>query len=135
MFFTCYSSRRFVELCHGLLVLLDGPTPDKDMAVFELSVLVRGGGSNMNLYDYVIGKVTFGKAQATNLYAEIHQDILSKISTTSTKNYAKRKKDNQLAITRYVIISMFIEYKGNGIDMKKKSHPPKPKTAIRMAPN
>jgi hypothetical protein len=121
LFSTCYSSRRFVELCHGLLVLFNGPTPDKD-TVLELSVHVRGNhGSNINLYDYVMGKVTFGKAQTTTLYAKIHQDILSKFPTTSTKNYAKRKKDDQLAIMRYVVISMFIKYKGNGIDTKTKS--------------
>jgi hypothetical protein len=107
MFSACYSSRKFLELCHGLLVLFDGPTPNKDTMI-DLSVHVSGGEPNIHLLDYVMGKVTFGKAQTTVLYDKIHQDILSRFPSTSTKNYANRKTDDQLAIMRYVIITMFL---------------------------
>jgi hypothetical protein len=79
-----------------------------------------------------MGKVTFGKAQATVLYDKIHQGILSKFPSTSTKKYANRKMDNQLAIMRYVVITMFLRYKGNGIVPKKRSRPSKPKSTIRQ---
>jgi hypothetical protein len=76
IFSACYSSRKFVELCHGLLLLFNGPTPNKD-TVIDLSVYVSGGESNIHLLDFMMGKVTFGKAQITVLYDKIHQDILS----------------------------------------------------------
>jgi hypothetical protein len=123
MFSACYSSRKFVELCNGLF---------KD-TVIDLSVHVSGGESNIHLLDYVMGKVTFGKAQTTVLYDKIHQDILSKFPSTSTKNYANCKTDDQLAIMRYVVITMFLRYKGNGIVTQKRSQPSKPKSTVRQA--
>ena len=44
MFSGCYSSRRFVELCHGLLVMFDGPTPDQGKKVDQLSAHVLAPG-------------------------------------------------------------------------------------------
>jgi hypothetical protein len=132
MFSACYSSRKFVELCHGLLVLFDGPTPNKDK-VLQLSVRVLGADSNINLLDYVLGQVSFGKAQTTALRDKINRDIVAKFPSTSIKNYANRKKDDQLAIMRYIVLSMFLKYKGNEIDTSKNSLPSKPNSAIRKA--
>jgi hypothetical protein len=102
MFSACYSSRKFVELCHSLLLLFDFPIPDKEK-VLELSVHVWGEESTVNLLDYVLGQVSYGKVQTIALRDKIHKDILSKFPTTSIKNYANRKKDDQLAIMRYVV--------------------------------
>jgi hypothetical protein len=60
LFSTCYSSRRFLELCHGLLVYFDTPMPNKT-AVNELSQHIRSGETNMNVYDFVMGKLPLGK--------------------------------------------------------------------------
>jgi hypothetical protein len=132
MFSACYSSRRFVELCHGLLVFFDGPTPDPDK-VHQLSKHVLGPDSNINLLDYVSGKVSFGHAQTMVLRDKIHQEIATKFPKTSAKNYTKRKKGDQLVIMRYVVLSMFIKYKGNEIDNTTKSVASKPNSAIRKA--
>jgi hypothetical protein len=132
MFSACYSLRTFVELCHGLLVLFNGRTQNKD-TVINLSGHVSGGESNMNLLDYVMGKVTFGKAQKNLLYNKIQQDILSKFASKSTKNYANWKADDQLAIMRHLVITMFLMYKGNVIVTEKRSHPSRPKSAVRQA--
>jgi hypothetical protein len=129
LFSTCYSSRRFLELCHALLVYFDTPVPNKT-AVNELSQHVRSDETNMNVYDFVMGKVTFGKAQTTALFSKIKELIQSKFPLTSTKKYAKRRQDDQLAIMRYVVITMFIQYKGNEID-NSTPRPKKPRMAIQ----
>jgi hypothetical protein len=87
----------------------------------------------VNLSDYVLGQVSFGKAQTIALRDKIHNDILSKFPTTSIKNYANCKKDDQLSIMRYVVLSMFLQYKGNEIGISRNSPPSKPKSAIRKA--
>jgi hypothetical protein len=81
----------------------------------------------------VLGQVSFGKAQTTALCDKIHQDMLSKFPTTSIKSYANCRKDNQLAILPYMVLSMFLQYKGNEIDILKNSPPSKPKSAINKA--
>jgi hypothetical protein len=40
IFSACYSSRKFVELCHSLLVLFDSPTPIKKRCLSFLSMFV-----------------------------------------------------------------------------------------------
>ena len=56
MFSGCYSSRRFVELCHGLLVMFDGPTPDQGK-VDQLSAHVLARGSNLEFGDLTCSAV------------------------------------------------------------------------------
>jgi hypothetical protein len=92
MFSACYSSRRFVELCHGLLVLFDGPTPDPEK-VRQLSVHVVSPDSNINLLDYVLGNVSFGPAQTIALRDKILQDIVTKFPKTSLKNYTSQAEE------------------------------------------
>ena len=48
MFASCYSSRKFIQLCHSLLILFDGPSPKKAM-VHELSHHLRD--ANFELYE------------------------------------------------------------------------------------
>ncbi len=133
MFSACYTSRRFVELCHGLLVLFDSPTPNKDKVSALSALVIQGEESNINLLDYVLGQVSFGHAETSALSDRINRDIVSKFPTGSIKNYANRKKDDQLAIMRYVVLSMFVQYKGNEIETSKHASPSKPKSAIRQA--
>jgi hypothetical protein len=96
-----------------LLVYFDDPVPNSS-AVNELSQHVRRCKTNMDVYYFIIGKVTFGKAQTTALLSKIEKVIHSKFPLTSQKKYAKRKQDDQLVIMRYVVITMFIQYKVEG---------------------
>jgi hypothetical protein len=117
MFSDCFSSRKFVELCHGLLVMFSGPTPDKDR-VQHITAHILPKESNVNLYDYVMGEVDLGQTQTTGLMEKINRDILSRFPTSSLK-YATRQVGDQLAIMRYVVLSMFVGYKGNEVETTK----------------
>jgi hypothetical protein len=58
MFNACCSSRRFVELCQGLLALFDSPVPERDKVHKLLTVLWKD--SNINLLDCASGKSLVG---------------------------------------------------------------------------
>lgn len=118
MFSGCCSCRKFIELCHGLLVLFDGPTPD-EAKVLHPSDHVLAVDSTIPLLDYVLGQVSFGKASTLALTSKINQDIDSKFPMSSLKGYANRNKLEQLAIVRYVVLWMFLTFKGNELDTSK----------------
>ena len=132
MFSGCYSSRRFVELCHGLLVMFDGSTPDQGK-VDQLSARVLAPGSNLTLSDYVFGQVSFGPVRTQALANKINDEIDRRFPSTSVKRYTNRDTSDQLAIMRFVVISMFMKYKGNVMDPLKSSSSLKTKTAVRRA--
>ena len=73
MFSGCCSSQKIVELCHGLLVLFDGPAPAPDK-VHEVSRVIRAD-SNMNLADCVSGTVWFSPAETVALGLKIEADL------------------------------------------------------------
>ena len=73
MFSGCYSSCKFVELCHGFLVLFDGPTPPPEK-VEELSRVIKPD-SDIKLTDYVSGIVSFSLAETTALSLKIDAKI------------------------------------------------------------
>ena len=120
MFSGCYSSHRFVELCHGLLVMFDGPTPDQGK-VDQLSARVLAPGSNLTLSDYVFGQVSFGPARTHSLANKINEEIDRRFPSTSVKKYTNRDTSDQLAIMRFVVLTMFMKYTGNVIDPSKSS--------------
>jgi hypothetical protein len=122
MFSACCSSRRFVELCHGLLAWFDGPTADPEK-VRQLSEKVLDKESNINLLDCVARKASFGPAKTPALRDKLQKDILSKFPKSSVKNHDNRKPSHQLAIMRYVVPSLFVNHTGNKIDTTKKAKP------------
>jgi hypothetical protein len=73
-----------------------------------------------------------GKLILPLFFSKIEEAIQSRFPFTSTKIYAKRRQDHQLAIMKYVLITMFIQYKGNEID-NSTARPKKPRTAIPSA--
>ena len=89
-----YSSRRWVELCQGLLVLFDGPVPNKEEATALHSQLQN---NNLDVYDYVMGKVSFAKHNMLSLH-------LANFKRNSLSVYANRKSKDQLVIMRHVVI-------------------------------
>jgi hypothetical protein len=122
MFSACYSSRRFVELCHGLLAWFNGPAADPEK-VRQLPEKVLDKDSNINLLDYVAGKASFGPAKTAALHDKLRKDILSKFTKPSVKNHNNRKPYHQLAIMQYVVLSLFVRHTGNEIDTTKKTKP------------
>ena len=130
MFSTCYSSRRFVELCHRLLVHFDTPVPDADK-VRQLTEDVFGEDSTIDLHDYISGKVFIGQVQTAALHDKLEKDVIAKFRRSSTKNYNNRNPGDQLAILRHVVLAMFVRYEGNQVDASKKT--PMPNPAARRA--
>ncbi len=125
-----FSSRRFVELCHRLLVCFDTPVPDPDK-VRQLSDHALGKDANTTLLDYISGKVSICQAQTAALRDKLEKDVVSKFQRTTTKNYNNRKAEDQLVIMRYVVFGMFVRCEGNQIDTSKKTA--KPNSAVRKA--
>ena len=112
---TSFSSRRFVELCHRLLVCFDTHIPDPDK-VCQLSDHALGKDANTTLLDYISGKVSICQAQTAALRDKLEKDVVSKFQRTTTKNYNNRKAEDQLVIMRHVVFGMFVRYEGNQID-------------------
>jgi hypothetical protein len=133
MFNECCSSRRFVELCQGLLVLFEGPVPDRDKVHQLCSVLPKD--SNINLLDCVSGKVSLVSAQIASLHHKIYPDVNKEFPKTSIKHFAHRDQGKQLAIMRCVVLSMCVKHTGNKLDTLKKSLTPKPNSAVRIQLN
>jgi hypothetical protein len=131
IFNACCSSRRFVELCRGLLVLFDGPVPERDK-VHELLTVLRKD-SNINLLDCVSGKVSLVSAQIASLRDKIYRDVNQEFPKTSIKKFAHRDKGKQLAIMGCVVLSVHVKSTGKELDTSKKSLTPKPNSAVRKA--
>jgi hypothetical protein len=130
MFSGCYSSRKFVELCHGLLLLFDGPTPAPDK-VLELSRFIHPD-SNVKLTDYVSGIVSFSPAEMVSLKLKIEAEIDSQFPVNaSKKQHNKRPLAKQLSIMRYVVLSMFVKFTGNKPSTSNMCPGPKPDSELR----
>jgi hypothetical protein len=123
-----YSSRRWVELCQGLLVLFDGPVPNKEEATALHSQLQN---NNLDVYDYVMGKVSFAKDNMLSLHLRIKEEILATFKRSSLSVYANRKSKDQLVIMRHVVLKMFKSYKGNEIDSHRSSMKDSSKSSSR----
>jgi hypothetical protein len=130
MFSACFSSRRFVELCHRLLVFFDTPIPDPDK-VRQVTDNALGKDANTTLHDCMSGKVTIDSVATAALHEKLEKDIVVTFKRTSIKNHNERKAAEQLLIMRYVVVSMFVRYEGNQMDASKKA--PKSNSAVRKA--
>ena len=120
MFSGCYSSRKFWGLCHGLLVLFDGPAPAPDK-VQAVSCVIRGD-SNMNLADYVSGIVSFSPAETVALGLKIEADLDRQFPNNASKKRCNtRPIAQQLSILRHVVFAMFVGYTGNKAGTRKKT--------------
>lgn len=123
-----YSSRRWIELCQGLLLLFDGPVPDKEGALALHKQLTN---TNLDVYDYVIGKVSFSKDSMAMLHVRVKEQILETFKRSLLKNFTNRKTADQLVIMRYVVLNMFCRYKGNEISHCLSKHRPSNKSTKR----
>ena len=132
MFSGCHSMRKFIELCHGLLVLFDAPTPDKSK-VLKLSKHVFADNPSIPLLDFVFGQVSFSKATTLALSTKINHDIDSQFPKTSLKGCANRKKGDQLVIMRCVVLSMFLRFKGDDLETSKKASRSKPTSRLPLS--
>jgi hypothetical protein len=130
MFSGCCSSRKFVELCHGLLLLFDGPTPAPDK-VPELSRVVHPD-SNVKLTDCVSGMVSFSPAETVSLKLKTEAEIDGQFPVNASKNqHNKRPLAKQLSIMRCVVLSMFAKFTGNEPSTSNMCPGPKPDSELR----
>ena len=131
MFSGCYSSRKYVELCHGLLVVFDGATPPPEK-VEEVSRVIKPG-SSIKLTDYISGIVSFSLAETTALHLKIDAEIESQFPTyASKKGCSARPRAKQLCIMRYVVLSLFVKYSGNSAAKPKKRAVPEPASELHQ---
>ena len=107
VFAGCYSSRRYVELCQGLLLIFHENTPDKKKA---LALYEQLGNSNVSIYDYVMDQVSFGKDAMMTLKRKIEVSLNATFKRTCTQLYASRRLEDELVIMRHVVFKLFSSY-------------------------
>jgi hypothetical protein len=83
--------------------LFNGPSPEKEEVLALHNQLHKG---NIDVYDYVIGTVSFGQDDMAALYIRITEEIANTFKRSSLSNYMNRKSTHTLVIMRYVVINM-----------------------------